>query len=187
MIYQQASTVSARVIFHQILLIIFLYTLTSNGLDSKISTLIILKMLITSKFLNFILKNCWLNSAVLRIKIILMRIRIFDPEWKKIDLDPDPDPGYFFKIYWIFFNKAKFSIFCLIFMLKLNEPFWNKEIFIIFLFFNSSDLGFESVLFFIFFAVFGWYFAPWMRIFLLKSCGARSNGSGSKALKKKVR
>ena len=126
-------------------------------------------------------------KTVLRIKIILMRIRIFDPEWKKIDLDPDPDPGYFFKIYWIFFNKAKFSIFCLIFMLKLNEPFWNKEIFIIFLFFNSSDLGFESVLFFIFFAVFGWYFAPWMRIFLLKSCGARSNGSGSKALKKKVR
>ena len=43
-------------------------------------------------------------------------------------MDPDPDPGYFFKIY-------KFVLFfSLIFMLKLDEPFRNQEIFIISLF-----------------------------------------------------
>ena len=30
-------------------------------------------------------------------------------------------------------------------MLKLDEPFRNQEIFIISLFFNSSDLGFERI------------------------------------------
>ena len=36
--------------------------------------------------------------AVLRIHLILMRIRILDPYWKKMDPDPnpDPDPGHFF-------------------------------------------------------------------------------------------
>ena len=29
-------------------------------------------------------------------------------------------------------------------MLKLDKPFNNKDMFIIYLFFNSSDLGFES-------------------------------------------
>ena len=32
---------------------------------------------------------------VLRIYLTLMRIRILDPRWKKMD----PDPGHFFKIY----------------------------------------------------------------------------------------
>ena len=32
-------------------------------------------------------------------------------------------------------------------MLKLDEPFRNQEIFIISLFFNSSDFGFESKIF----------------------------------------
>jgi len=72
-----------------------------------------------------------------------MRIRILDPHWKKID--PDPDPGHFFKIYFIF---------SLIFILKLDEPFRNEEILIISLFFfKSSDLGFRSKK--ILFAVFG--------------------------------
>ena len=98
-----------------------------------------------------------------RIQLILMWIRILDPHWKK--MNPHPDPGYFFQIYWIFLNKAEFSnfvdFFSLIFMLKLDEPFRNKEIFIISLFFNSSDLGFEIK---IFFCSFGWYFAPWIWI-----------------------
>ena len=43
------------------------------------------------------------STAVLRIQLILMRIRIhpdpgiLDPHWKK--MDPDQNPGYFFKIY----------------------------------------------------------------------------------------
>jgi len=40
-----------------------------------------------------------LFKPVLRIHSILMRIRILDPHWKKMD------PGDFFKIYWIFFSK----------------------------------------------------------------------------------
>ena len=41
--------------------------------------------------------------AVLRIQLILMRIRIriMDPHWKKMDpdLNPDPDPGYFYNFF----------------------------------------------------------------------------------------
>ena len=33
--------------------------------------------------------------SVLNIHLILMRIRILDPHWKK--MDTDPDPGDFFK------------------------------------------------------------------------------------------
>ena len=70
-----------------------------------------------------------------------MRIRILDPHWKKMD------PGNLL----IFFNKAKLSIFLSylfrIFMLKLDEPFRNQEIFII-SFFKSSDLGFGVKMFF---------------------------------------
>ena len=55
------------------------------------------------------------------------------------DLNSDPDPGYFHKIYWIFFNKAECSnflsyFFSHIFLLKLDEPFRNQEIFLISLF-----------------------------------------------------
>ena len=35
-----------------------------------------------------------------------IRIRILDPHLKK--MDPDPDPEYFFKIYWIFLTKQIF-------------------------------------------------------------------------------
>ena len=52
------------------------------------------------------------------------------------DPNPGPDPGHehFFKIYWIFFYKAKLSnylssFFRLTFMLKLDEPFTVQEIF----------------------------------------------------------
>ena len=41
------------------------------------------------------------GATVLRIYLILMRIRILDLHCKKMDPNPDPDPGYkpFFKIY----------------------------------------------------------------------------------------
>ena len=91
--------------------------------------------------------NIYMN--VLRIHLILMRIRILDPHWKKID----PDPGNFQKIYWIF-------CFCLIFMLKLDEPFRNQEIFIISL---SSIVEIWVFRENYIFAFFGWYFAPWIR------------------------
>ena len=83
----------------------------------------------------------WVKLApVLRIQLILMRIqnRNLDPHWEKMDPDPDSDPGYFFKIYGIFLTKQNFQIFCLIFslifMLKLNQPVRNQEIFVIYLF-----------------------------------------------------
>ena len=41
-----------------------------------------------------------IKITVLRIQLILLRIRILGPHWKK--MDPDPNLGYFFKINWIF-------------------------------------------------------------------------------------
>ena len=72
---------------------------------------------------------------MLRICLILIRIRILNLHWKKMDPDQNPDPGYFLKIYWIFLTKQNFKI-CLIFLLifMLNEPFRNQEIFSISLF-----------------------------------------------------
>ena len=69
-----------------------------------------------------------------------------------MDPDPNPDPGYFFKLYSIFITKQNFEIFCLIFMLKLDEPFRNQEIFIISLF-SIVQIWVVKVNFF--FAVFG--------------------------------
>ena len=123
---------------------------------------------------------------VLRIHLILMQIRILDPHWKKVD----SDPGQFFKIYWIVLTKIIFKFFVLffslIFILKLDEPFRNEEIFTISLFSKVQIwvLGAKKC----FFAVFGWYFNPRIRIHgsayfcgsgsrKPKSC--RSNGSGS--------
>ena len=70
---------------------------------------------------------------MLRNQLILMRIRILDPHWKKMN----PDPGYFFKIYWFFLHSKIFKFvlfFLLIFMLNLDEPFRNRKISIISLF-----------------------------------------------------
>ena len=73
------------------------------------------------------------KKPVLKIHLILMRIRILilDPHRKK--MDPDPDPGHLFKIYCNFLTKNNFQIFVLsfslIFILKLDEPFRNEEIF----------------------------------------------------------
>ena len=64
---------------------------------------------------------------MLRIHLILMRIRILDPHWKKTD----PDPGQFFTE---LKRKNLFYFFSLIFILKLKEPFRNEEIFITSLF-----------------------------------------------------
>ena len=66
-------------------------------------------------------------------------------------LDPDPGHDYFFKIYGMFSNKAEFSNYfssfsALCFMLKLNEPFKDQEIFIISLFCKSLDLVFLQFL-----------------------------------------
>ena len=76
--------------------------------------------------------------------------------------DPNPDPGYFLKIYWIFLAKQNFQIFCLIFFFayfyaktiqksgNYNLSFWIVQIW-----------GLKIIFFF---AVFGLYFAPWIRI-----------------------
>ena len=77
---------------------------------------------------------------------------------EKIDPNPDsdPDPGYFFKIYWIYKKKILnfFLIFLLIFMLKIDEAFRNQEIFMISLI-SIVHFAFESKSFF---AVLSWYF-----------------------------
>ena len=63
-------------------------------------------------------------------------------------MDPDPDPCYFFKIYWGFLTKIFFVLFfSLIFMLKLDEPFRKQEIFIISLF-SIVQIWVESKFFF---------------------------------------
>ena len=67
-----------------------------------------------------------------------IRIRILDPHWKKMD----PDPGHFLTDLLIFFNKKQFQIFCLILILKLDEPFRNEDIFIISLFSKVQIWGF---------------------------------------------
>ena len=49
-------------------------------------------------FLIYFPNSFFCDMSVLRIHLILMRIRILDPYWKKLDPDPnpDPDPGHFF-------------------------------------------------------------------------------------------
>ena len=83
------------------------------------------------------LKPVHLQFTVIRIRINVDKDP--DPEsWILTGnkMNQDPDPGHFFKIYGIFFNKAEFSKKknSIIFMLKLDEPFRNQEFFIIFLF-----------------------------------------------------
>ena len=99
---------------------------------------------------------------MLRIHLVLIRIRILDPHLKK----KDPDPGYFFKIYWIFITKNNFQIgfFSLIFILN---PFRNEETFIIFRFLKVQiwvlevKKGFLCSFWLIFYPL-----DPWIRIFL---------------------
>ena len=85
---------------------------------------------------------------MLRIHLILMRIRILDPHWKK--LDPDPDPGHFFR-FTDFFIKIifKFKVF---FAYFYPETWWTIQKwgnFYNLSFFNSSDSGFRSKKFFL--------------------------------------
>ena len=78
---------------------------------------------------------------MLRIHLILMRIRILDPHWKKTD----PDPGQFFTE----LKRKKFVLlFSLIFILKLKEPFRNEEIFITSLFSKVQIWVLEVKIFF---------------------------------------
>ena len=95
-----------------------------------------------------------------------------DPHWKKMDPNLNTHHDHFFKIYWIIITKQNCQIMFLLlfacFMLKLDKPFRNQEIFIISIFFNSSDLGFDSKFFFYSFWL---IFCPldpdlWIRIFL---------------------
>jgi len=103
---------------------------------------------------------------VLRIHLILMRIRILDPQWIKMDLDP----GNFFRIYWIFLTKI-ISIFCFIFFVFLSQNLINNSEmrnFYNLSFFKSSELGFRSKK--VFFCSFWVIFYPldphpWIRIF----------------------
>ena len=81
------------------------------------------------EFFNFV--KC--VQPVLRIHLILMRIRILNPHWKKMD----PDPGYFF--WW---TIQKWGHFYNLFFQKFRVEFSSKD----------------------FFAVFGWYFTPWIWI-----------------------
>ena len=57
---------------------------------------------------------------MLTLQLILMRIRILDPHWKKVD----PDPGLFFKIYWIFQQKLIFNFFFIIFFAYFYLKTW---------------------------------------------------------------
>ena len=127
---------------------------------------------------------------MLRIHLFLMRIRIriLDPHWKKMDPDPNPDPGldpgHFYKIYWIIIFKFFVLFFSHIFILQLDEPFRNEEIFIISLFFKVHILDLEVKK--VFFAVFWLIFCPldpdsWIRIFSRKPKSCGSNGFGSRS------
>ena len=81
-------------------------------------------------------------------------IQIQDPHWKKMDPDSDPDPGYFFTIYWIFLTKQIFQICRLNLYAKTwwtiakSGSFYN-------LFFSIVHVWVLRVNFF--FAVFGWF------------------------------
>ena len=131
-------------------------------------------------YLNFTKFWGCLKIAVLRIRLILMRIRIFDRTGKI-----DPDPGSHWKKliririqvislkFTEFLTKQNFQICCLILFAYFNaiiRKFYYLS------FFNSSDLGFESKFFF---AVFGWYFPPWYGSGSRKPKSCGSNGSGT--------
>ena len=96
--------------------------------------------------------------AVLRVRLILMRIR------KKMN----PDPDYFSKIHRIFLTRQNFQIFCLIFLLKLYKPFTSQGIFIISLF-SLVQIWVQKVTikFCSFWLIFcPLHLDPWIRIFL---------------------
>ena len=118
-----------------------------------------------------------------------MRIRIWIlvPHWKKMD----PDPGNFFKIYWIFFFDTKFQIlvsFIAYFVQKLDEPFRKEETLIISLSkVQIWCLGVKKIFFCKFWLIFYPLGPdPWIRIFCESGSGSRkpkswgSNGSGSR-------
>ena len=133
-------------------------------------------------YLNFTKFWRCLKIAVLRIRLILMRIRIFD-RTGKIDPDPGSHRKKLIRIriqiqvislkFTEFLTKQNFQICCLILFAYFNaiiRKFYYLS------FFNSSDLGFESK---IFFAVFRWYFAPWYGSGSRKPKSCGSNGSGT--------
>ena len=106
---------------------------------------------------------------MLRIHLILMRIRIriLDPHWKKTD----PDPGHYFKIYWIFLTKIIFKFFKYFFAYFYPKTLWTIQKWGNFYlsFFKSSDFGSKSKK--VFFCSFWLIFYPlnpdpWICIFL---------------------
>ena len=108
--------------------------------------------------------QCKYSSARDSFNKMRIRNRIIYLHW--IKMDPDPDHEFFFYIYWIFKQvrifKLLFFLFSLICMLKLNEPFRDQEISIISFFSTVQIWGFRVNFFF--FAVFGLYFVPWIKI-----------------------
>jgi len=88
----------------------------------------------------------------------------------------DPDPGHFFKIYWIFLSKNNYQIFCYIFF----AYFYSKTWWTIQKWGNFYNLSFFSKVqnwvlgvkkLFVFFSIFWSIFYPldldpWIRIFL---------------------
>ena len=90
-----------------------------------------------------------------------MRIRSLDPKWKK--MDPDPGHEHFFKIYWFF--RLCVILLLLIFMLRLDEPFRNKDNSND-IFFLKSSLSFKSIKKFLQFLI--WYVASWIWIWISK-------------------
>ena len=95
---------------------------------------------------------CVFSSTVLRIHLILMRIRILDPHWKKM-----------IRIQVIsvrtteFFNNAEFSYLLSYFFTYFYAKTWwtiqKSWTFYDLSFYNSSDLGFENKHFFLQFLV----------------------------------
>ena len=84
-----------------------------------------------------------ISTLVLRIHLILKRIRILDPHWKKMD----PDPVHEKKLrFTYFFHRKIFELFFLLFHLffsnKFCEPFRDQDISDNLSFFNNSDLSF---------------------------------------------
>ena len=62
--------------------------------------------------------NSTSQKSVLRIHLIL--IRILDTHWAKMY----PDPGHFFKIYWIFLTKNNFQLLVLFFFAYFYPKTW---------------------------------------------------------------
>ena len=84
-----------------------------------------------------------ISTLVLRINLILKRIRILDPHWKKMDPDPIHEKKYDLLIFFTEKFSNYFSyFFTYFFSSKFCEPFRDQDISDNLSFFNNSDLSF---------------------------------------------